>query len=50
MGDGNQMRMDTDPFPANVNLINFEEKRVLVCTNQTDMTCGKNVLVLNEPR
>jgi hypothetical protein len=28
--DGQKMKLDTDPFPMNVNMINFEEKRVLV--------------------
>jgi hypothetical protein len=42
MGDGNQMRLVTDPFPANVNLINCEKKRVLVRTSQADTTHGKN--------
>jgi hypothetical protein len=31
LGDGQKMRLDTDPFPTNVNVINFEGKKVLVC-------------------
>jgi hypothetical protein len=44
------MRLDTEPFPMNVNVINFEDKRVLVSTSQADMTRGKNVIVSDEPR
>jgi hypothetical protein len=44
------MKLDTDPFPMNVNMINFEEKRVLVLTSQADMTKGRNVIVSDEPR
>jgi predicted double-glycine peptidase len=44
------MRLDTDPFPANVNMINFEEKRILVHTTQADTMKGKNVIVSDEPR
>jgi hypothetical protein len=50
LGEGQRMRLDGDPFPANVNLINFEEKKILVCTNQADSTRGQNVIVLDEPR
>jgi hypothetical protein len=49
MGDGVQMKLDIDPFPANVNLINFEEKKVLVRTSQADTTRGKSVIVSDEP-
>jgi hypothetical protein len=44
------MKLDTYPFPMNVNMINFEEKRVLVHTSQADSTQRKNVIVLDEPR
>jgi hypothetical protein len=30
-----------DPFLANVNMINFEENKVLVRTSQADTTKGK---------
>jgi hypothetical protein len=39
------MKLDTDPFPMNVNMINFEEKRVLVQMSQAKSTRGKNVIV-----
>jgi hypothetical protein len=32
------MKLDSDPFPVNVNMINFIEKRVLVRTAQADTT------------
>jgi hypothetical protein len=44
------MRLDTDPFPANVNVINFEEMKVLVHPDQADTTKGKSVIVSDEPR
>jgi hypothetical protein len=50
MGDGNRMRLNTDPFPGNVHLIDFEEKKVLVRTGQADTTQGKNVVLSAEPR
>jgi transcriptional regulator with GAF, ATPase, and Fis domain len=50
LGEGQKMKLDTYPFPMNVNMINFEEKRVLVRTSQADSTQRKNVIVLDEPR
>jgi hypothetical protein len=41
LGDGYRMKLDTDPFPANVNMINFEEVKVLVHPDQADSTRGK---------
>jgi hypothetical protein len=34
LGDGHRMKLDTDPFPANVNTINFEDVKVLVRPEQ----------------
>jgi hypothetical protein len=50
LGEGHRMRLDNDPFPANVNMINFEEKKILVHTSHADSTWGKNVIVSDEPR
>jgi hypothetical protein len=50
LGEGHKMKLDTDPFPMNVNMINFEEKRVLVWKRQEETTRGKNVIVSDEPR
>jgi hypothetical protein len=44
------MKLDSYPFLVNVNLINFEEKRVLVRMDQADTTRGKKVIVSDEPR
>jgi hypothetical protein len=44
------MRLDMDPFLANVNMINFEENKVLVRTSQADTTKGKKMIVSDEPR
>jgi hypothetical protein len=41
LGDGYRMKLDTDPFPAIVNMINFEEVKVLVHPDQADSTRGK---------
>jgi hypothetical protein len=43
------MKLDTDPFPMNVNMINFEEKKILVRTSQAESTRGKNVIVSDVP-
>jgi hypothetical protein len=42
------MKLDLDPFP--VAMINFEEKRVLVQTDQAESTKGKKVLISVKPR
>jgi hypothetical protein len=43
------MKLDTDPFPVNVNMINFEEKRVMVQMSRAKSTRGKNVIVSDVP-
>jgi hypothetical protein len=42
------MRLDADPFSVNMNMINFEEKKILVQTSQADTTKSKRVIVLDE--
>jgi hypothetical protein len=42
------MKMDTDPFPVDV--INFEEKKILVRSDQAVSTRGKNVVVSDQLR
>jgi hypothetical protein len=42
------MKLDTDPFPAS--MVNLEEKRILVCSNQANTTHWKNVIVSDELR
>jgi hypothetical protein len=50
LGDSHRMKLDTDPFPANVNTINFTKVKVLVLPEQADSTRGKNIIVLDEPK
>jgi hypothetical protein len=50
LGEGQKMKLDTDPFPMNFNTINFKEKRVLVHTSQADTMRGKNVITSDGPR
>jgi hypothetical protein len=42
------MRLDADPFSVNMNMINFEEKKILVQTSQADTTKSKRVIMLDE--
>jgi hypothetical protein len=42
------MKLDVDPFPIDV--INFEERRVLVRTDQATTNEGKRVVVSDELR
>jgi hypothetical protein len=44
------MRLDTEPFPANVNVIDFEGKKILVRASKADSTRGKDVVVSDELR
>jgi hypothetical protein len=41
LGEGHKMKLDTNHFLMNVNMINIEEKRVLVWTSQANMTQQK---------
>jgi hypothetical protein len=40
------MKLDTDPFP--VDMIEIEHKKILVRTDQAEMTMGKNMDVLDD--
>jgi hypothetical protein len=42
------MKLDVDPF--SVDMINSEEKKVLICLDQANTTKGKNVVVSDELR
>jgi hypothetical protein len=42
------MKLDTDPFP--VSMVELMDKKILVRTDQTETTKGKNVVVSNELR
>jgi hypothetical protein len=37
------MKLDTNPFP--VSMVELEQKKILVCTDQAKTTKGKNVVV-----
>jgi hypothetical protein len=47
-GGNRQMKLDANPFL--VDLINFEEKKILVRPSQANITKGKNVIVSDKPR
>jgi hypothetical protein len=47
-GETHQMKVDVDPFP--VDMMNSEEKRVLVHTDHAKTTEGKNVIVSDDLR
>jgi hypothetical protein len=40
------MKLGTDPFP--IGMVELMDKKVLVCTDQAEMTRGKNVVVSDE--
>jgi uncharacterized OB-fold protein len=46
IGDGGKMKLDTDPFP--VGMVELEQKKILVCTDQAETTKGRNVVVYND--
>jgi hypothetical protein len=48
MGDGARMKLDMDPFP--VGMVNLEEKKVLVRSDQAGTIMGKNVIVSDDLR
>jgi hypothetical protein len=43
LGDGGKMKLDTDPLP--ISMVELMDKKVLVRTDQAEMTKGKNVVV-----
>jgi hypothetical protein len=40
------MKLDTDSFP--VGMVELEQKKILVCTDQAETTKGRNVVVYND--
>jgi hypothetical protein len=42
------MKLDKDPFPANMNIIELDGKKVLVQPSQAESTKGKDVIVGDE--
>jgi hypothetical protein len=43
-----QMKLDKDPSPANMNMIEINEKKVLVRPSQAESTKGKEVIIGEE--
>jgi hypothetical protein len=42
------MKLDKDPFPMNMNMVELEGKKVLVRPSQAKMTKGKDVIIGEE--
>jgi hypothetical protein len=43
-----QMKLDKDPFPANMNMVEIDGKKVLVRPSQAELTKGKEVVIGEE--
>jgi hypothetical protein len=43
-----QMKLDKDPFPANMNMVELDGKKVLVWLSQAESTKGKEVIIGEE--
>jgi co-chaperonin GroES (HSP10) len=48
LGDGGKMKLDTDSF--RIGMVELMDKKVLVRTDQAEMTKGKNVVISDELR
>jgi hypothetical protein len=48
LGDGVKMKLDTDPFP--IGMVKIEHKKILVRTDQAEMTKGKNMVISDDLR
>jgi hypothetical protein len=42
------MKLDKDPFPANMNMVELDGKKVLVWPSQAESTKGKEVVIGEE--
>jgi hypothetical protein len=42
------MKLDKDAFPANMNTVELDEKKVLVLSSQAESTKGKEVVIGKE--
>jgi hypothetical protein len=42
------MKLDKDPFPANMNMVELDGKKVLVQPSQAELTKGKEVVIGEE--
>jgi hypothetical protein len=43
-----QMKLDNDPFPTNMNMVELDGKKVLVRPSQVESTKGKEVVIAEE--
>jgi hypothetical protein len=48
LGDGGKMKLDMDSFP--VGMVELEQTKILVCTDQAETTKGSNVVVSDDLR
>jgi hypothetical protein len=48
LGHGGKMKLDTDPF--HIGMVDLMDKKGFVCTDQAEMSKGKNVVVSDELR
>jgi hypothetical protein len=48
LGDGGKMKLDMDPFP--IGMVKLIDKKVLVRTDQAEMTKAKSVVIFDELR
>jgi hypothetical protein len=42
------MKLDKDPFPVNVNMVELHRKKVMVWPSQAELTKGKEVIIGEE--
>jgi hypothetical protein len=42
------MKLDKDPFPANMNMVEFDGKKILVHPSQAESSKGKEVVIGEE--
>jgi hypothetical protein len=43
LGDSGKIKLDTDPFP--IGMVELEQKKILVCTDQAETRKGRNMVV-----
>jgi hypothetical protein len=42
------MKLDKDPFPANMNMVELDGKKVIVWPSQAELTKGKEIVIREE--
>jgi hypothetical protein len=42
------MKLDNDPFPTNMNMVELDGKKVLIRPSQAESTKGKEVVIAEE--